>query len=178
MRDIMEDLTGRRRRRRGLPPLVVAAVLLVAGWWVWDSFLRRRYPIGPAVRVATWNIRHFSDRDTLDLRTVADVIRSSNFDLVAIQEVKQEGEQVDRLLNVLGSPWRATRLSEQTGNHERFVFLYHGDRVSEVAAPHFIATADAKVFDRTPYQCSFRAGQFDFTLVSVHLSYGDRRRRQ
>jgi endonuclease/exonuclease/phosphatase family metal-dependent hydrolase len=94
--------------------------------------------------------------------------------------VKKHGEEVDRLVNELGVPWRASHFSDMTGNSERFVFVYDGDHVQEVIPPHFINSPDVAVFDRTPYQATFKAGNFDFTLISVHLSYADsdRRRRE
>jgi endonuclease/exonuclease/phosphatase family metal-dependent hydrolase len=106
------------------------------------------------------------------------VIRQSSFDVVAVQEVKREGQQVDALLNTLGPPWRATSLSPVTGNHERFVFLYDGDHVREVEGGHFVRSPLAAAFGRTPYQATFRAGQFDFTLVTVHLTYEDKEHRR
>ncbi len=177
IRQLTGQLSRTRSGRKVLLALMLVALLALCGWWVWHGYLRPRHPVGPTVRVATWNLRHFSDRETIDLNKIADIIRSSNFDVIAIQEVKQTGEQVDRLLNVLGSPWRSTRLSERTGNSERFVFLYHGDHVQAVGQASFISGRDIGVFDRTPYQCMFRAGQFDFNLISVHLSYTDAQRR-
>jgi hypothetical protein len=164
--------------RKALTFIAVIGILILAGAWVWDTYLRPRHPVGPTVRIATWNLRHFADRESTDLRAIADIITGSSFDIVAIQEVKQQGEQVDRLLNVLGTPWRSTRLSPMAGNFERFTFIYNGDHVQEMSPPQFIATSETTVFDRTPYQASFRAGQFDFTLVSVHLSYSDTERRR
>lgn len=174
-----------RRGRQSLVVLVAVALLALAGWWLWENHLRPRHPVGPTVRIATWNLRQFSEsRKGMDVRAIADIIRTNQFDVVAIQEVKKEGEAVDHLLNALGSPWRSTSLSDVTGNHERFAFIYNSDHVSEVGTPHFIATADAVIFDRVPYQQTFRAGNFDFTLVTCHLYYGEgaagheRRRRE
>ena len=173
-------LSRTRCGRRMLALVGVVLVLVLASHWLWDSYLRPRHPVGPAVRVATWNLRQFSDRRDVDLAAVAEVIRASSFDVVAIQEVKREGRQVDALLNELGSPWRATSISDVTGNYERFVFLYHGDHVRVVPGTHarFVGPARGAVFDRRPYQATFRAGQFDFTLVTVHLSWDDRDRRR
>src|SRR5437764_8966484 len=159
--------------------LIVASVIAIlwCGRWMWDRFIRTRHPVGPTVRLATWNLRQFSDRPNIDLRGIASIIRDSHFDLVAIQEVKQDGEEVDHLLNVLGTPWRGA-ISPMTGNHERFAFIYDGDHVTEIGRAHFIDDTDAKLFDRVPFQQTFRAGNFDFTLVTVHLSYGDTQRRR
>ena len=167
-------ILANRLARRVLLVLALIALVAFGGWWLWEHKLRPRHPVGPTVRIATWNLRQFSTgRRGVDLDAIADIIKSSAFDIVAIQEVKREGEEVDRLLNVLGSPWRATSLSDVTGNHERFVFIYNGDHVQELGTPHFIATADAVIFDRIPYQQTFRAGNFDFTLITCHLYYGE-----
>jgi endonuclease/exonuclease/phosphatase family metal-dependent hydrolase len=167
--------------RQGRVTLLILALLVLsayAGWWVWANQLRPRHPVGPTVRVATWNLRQFSpERRGVNLRAIADVISSNNFDVVALEEVKREGEEVDRLLNVLGMPWRATHFSEMTGNHERFVFLYNGDHVQEAGSPRSMSLPEASVFDRVPYQQTFRAGNFDFTLIAVHLNYSDARAR-
>lgn len=173
-RQLMRSPQGRRM-------LLIFAILLAVLWcghWAWDRFIRQRHPVGPTVRLATWNLRQFSDRDNIDLRSIARIITNSKFDLLAIQEVKQNGQEVDRLLNVLGTPWRATSLSPLTGNHERFAFIYNGDHVQEIGSAHFIQSADARVFDRVPYEQTFRAGNFDFTLISAHLSYTDTQRRR
>jgi endonuclease/exonuclease/phosphatase family metal-dependent hydrolase len=168
------------RSPQGRSVLLIVAILISVLWcgrWMWDRFIRTRHPVGPTVRLATWNLRQFSDRGNIDLRAIANVITSSHFDLVAIQEVKQDGEEVDRLVNVLGVPWRA-ELSPMTGNHERFAFIYNGAHVQEIGHAGSINDIDARVFDRVPYQQSFRAGNFDFTLITVHLSYADTQRRR
>ena len=182
---VVGQLSRTREGRRVLIVLFALAVLAFAGYWAWQRYqehVRPRHPVGPTVRVATWNLRKFSDRPGTDLRAIADVIRSSNFDLVAVQEVMKEGEMVDALLNELGTPWRAARISDRTGNFERFAFVYNGDHVQEVGGGAYFITPLPRVnvaeFQRKPYQCGFRAGQFDFTVVSVHLSYEDTARRK
>jgi hypothetical protein len=165
-------------RTSAFPLLLILALLGSGAWWAAQNRPAPWHPAGSTVRIATWNLRQFSDRPNIDLRTIADVIVSNHFDIVAIQEVKKRGQEVDRLLNVLGPPWRATRFSDLTGNFERFVFIYNGDHVQEIGSAHFIASADAIVFDRTPFQASFRAGNFDFVLITVHLSYSNVERRR
>lgn len=167
-------LLSTQQGRRALVFLVIIALLAAGGYYLWYYQLRPRHPVGPTVRIATWNLRQFSEsRRSLDLPTIASIIRESKFDVVAIQEVKKNGAAVDQLLNVLGVPWRASSFSDITGNHERFVFIYNGDHVTEIGTAHSIATAEAVIFDRVPYQQTFRAGNFDFTLVTCHLYYGE-----
>ena len=175
---VVGELSRTRRGRVVLVALLVLALLAWQGWTFWRNHARPRHPVGPAVRVATWNLRQFSERRDVDLRAIAQVIRASSFDVLAVQEVKRQGEQVDALLNELGVPWRATSMSDVTGNHERFVFLYNADHVQELGRARFVAAPQAALFARRPYQASFRAGNFDFTLVTVHLAFEDRARRR
>lgn len=188
--DITIPRMARSGRGKGRPQLAPILVLLVLAAVVAAAiYLYRREGVGapkpPAVaapgtiRLATWNLKQFTDDSRTDLRMVSQIIRDANFDLVAIQEVKKTGARVDELLNVLGSPWRATHFSPMTGN-ERFVFIYKGDRLVEIDPPRLIPVSQPGMFERVPYQAYFRAGAFDFTVVSVHLFYSrtDQRRRE
>lgn len=187
---------ARRRRRGGSrktnhPARALLLVLIVlaayGGWWLWEHRSHQAPSPAPeppaqisseSLRIATWNLRQFSGSTSRDWRGIVEIINQSQFDLLAIQEVKGAGEAIDQLLNLLGPPWRGSSLSPLTGNSERFAFLYRSDRVQEVGRPHLLTGAGVTVFDRTPYVGSFRAGQFDFALVSVHLSYTDTARRR
>lgn len=165
--------------RKFLLVAVIVGLIVWGGYWLWRNEFRRHYPVGPTVRLATWNLREFSDaRKYVDLNAIANIIRDNHFDLVAIQEVKKEGEEVDRLVRVLGIPWQAARYSDMTGNYERFAFIYNADHVKEIGTPHFIATTEAVTFDRWPYQDTFSSGNFMFTLIEVHLSYTNVNRRR
>src|SRR6476661_7162438 len=91
---VVGQLSRTRQGRRALVALAVVALLVYGGYWLWRNHLRPRHPVGPAVRVATWNLRQFSERRDVDLRAVAEVIRASSFDVLAVQEVKRRGEAV------------------------------------------------------------------------------------
>ncbi|HSV16234.1 MAG TPA: endonuclease/exonuclease/phosphatase family protein [Tepidisphaeraceae bacterium] len=176
---IASTLLSTRQGRQFLLVAIIVGVITFGAYWLWQNQLRPRHPVGPTVRLATWNLRQFSEsRKHVDLQRIAGIIRDNHFDLIAIQEVKRDGEEVDRLLSVLGSPWRAARFSDTSGNYERFAFIYNADHVQEIGTPHFIATTDAVIFDRTPYQDTFKAGNFAFTLIEVHLSYTNTTRRR
>ena len=109
---------------------------------------------------------------------VAEVISQNYFDVVAIQEIYRDGRAVDALLNQLGPPWRGTRLGPESRSGERLSFIYRGDRVVELKQTANLAGASSKVFDRIPYTATFKCGQFDFELVTVHLSWSDASQRQ
>src|SRR5688572_2098981 len=168
--------------------LLLVIVVVGVGYLYWkESPEPGSGPAGPTVsatnpggqiRIATWNLRKFSEREGAgqhppDLVTIARIIRDSGFDLVAIQEVQREGRVVERLRRQLNEPWRHA-VSERAGNNERYAFLWRADRVEAVAPPRLYAGPEASSFSRVPVVAGFKSGQFDFTVVSVHLWYGDK----
>jgi endonuclease/exonuclease/phosphatase family metal-dependent hydrolase len=170
----------------GLRALLILIVLaaIICGAFRWFDQRHSRPATGTAttqptgtIRIATWNLKKFSEQGNPDFVMIAGVIRSSRFDLLAIQEVQQQGQAVQRLRRQLGEPWRHA-ISERTGNNERFAFLYRGDILEVVNGPAFMQSAEAAAFARVPFTATFRAGQFDFTLVTIHLSYTDTNHRR
>jgi len=88
------------------------------------------------VRIGTWNIREFGNtkyggRDTYEpLYYMAEVI--SNFDIVALQEVRDDMREFHQLLRILGPDWDylATDVTDGgAGNGERMVFAFNSSRV-------------------------------------------------
>ena len=154
--------------------LVVCAVLIAGGYWlVQQNSPHHAAVAGPTVRIATWNMHVFAPRPAIKLDTIAGIINSSRFDVIAMQEIREEGQEVDALLAQLGSSWRRSSFSPLTGNHERFVFIYNADHVGEIGPAKSIDAADASQFNRVPFEDEFQAGAFQFTLVTCHLYYGE-----
>ncbi len=87
------------------------------------------------LRLATWNIREFDSekygkRLEESLYYIAEII--AQFDLVAIQEVREDREALDGVMELLGPGWRyiATDVTEgAAGNRERMVFVYNAHKV-------------------------------------------------
>ena len=130
------------------------------------------------VLIASWNIAQFSDRKKARaLQYIADICE--RFDIVAIQEVKSHLGGLSKLQQLLPGHYQIL-VSDPTGNHERLAFLYDKRTVistglvCEIAFNGTIASPEVFQFQRTPYCASFRAGRFDFTLVSVHIAEGSR----
>lgn len=136
--------------------------------------------------VATWNIANLGaqKRRPNDYALMAEVI--AWFDLVAIQEVKNDRSGLDQLLAALPNTWRMI-YSDAAGNDERMVYLYDSAKVRprELVGEIAVAPSDLKNvklpeatlakfdgFDRNPYIASFQAGNTVFCLVNVHLYYG------
>ncbi|MGH9510442.1 MAG: endonuclease/exonuclease/phosphatase family protein [Terriglobales bacterium] len=141
-----------------------------------------------SILVASWNIREFGrkKRTQKAIHYIAEVL--SYFDLISVQEVRADLGDLGRVLELLPNYWRAV-FSDVTegsrGNEERIAYLYDKRAVvftglaAEAVAPPLEVKKDGKretiaaaQFWRTPYIASFRAGTFDFVLISVHVLWG------
>ena len=130
--------------------------------------------------LATWNIRQFTDnRRPESYMYIAEIL--SRFDLVAIQEVKEQRKGLEKVMAILGKNWSyiATDVTEgDKGNNECIAFLYDTNKVSfqhmsgEIVLPQD-SLIDNLQFARTPFCVSFQAGWFKFNLATVHIFYGD-----
>ena len=149
--------------------------------------------------IATWNIRAFGDltekwesteedtpkRDLHALLCIAEII--SRFDVVAVQEVKDNLKALRHMLQVLGPDWGLclTDVTEgDPGNGERMAFLFDTRRVQlsglacEIVVPQeqlgrIEPGALNRQFARTPYAVSFRSGDKTFILITLHVIYGE-----
>lgn len=142
-----------------------------------------------SLRLATWNIMHFSDgggyqRSTESLLYIAEII--DHFDLVAIQEVNHNLDQFGVLLRThLGPNWDYV-LTDASGNRERLAFVYRKSKVTfqreageivlpegqEIVAPGDQMATPKVQFARTPFAVTFQSGWFRFKLCTVHIFYG------
>jgi hypothetical protein len=134
---------------------------------------------------ATWNLTNFGlqNRTEDDFSLMAEVI--GWFDLIAIQEIADSLNHLRLLMNHLPESYRVI-VSDIGGNDERAGFLYDSTKVTrlELSAEVAIPPSDQRYirmrgvsgaftgFDRNPYAVAFRAGQLEFTAVSVHLFFG------
>lgn len=123
--------------------------------------------------IATWNIRHFSEKKSWrSLKYISDIVE--RFDMVAIQEIKSDLRGLSKLQQILPGKYRIL-VSDVTGNTERFAFIYDERTVdctglvAEIGLDIDTVTHEGFQLHRVPYCASFRAGRFDFTVVSVHM---------
>jgi len=149
--------------------------------------------------IATWNIRNFGNlterwasrpndspkRDLHAVHCIAEIL--SRFDVVAIQEVRSNLKALRRTMGALSPHW-ALILTDVTrgalGNRERMAFLFDTRKVilsglaCELVIPpeQLEAIEDDNLrrqFARTPYAVGFRCLGKSFTLVSLHVIWGD-----
>lgn len=139
---------------------------------------------GQTVRIASFNTLHLGWGSSKDLELVATVL--ADFDVVALQEV-MKGDALTLLVSQLelvstqaegiNIDWNST-VSEKIGRSrykEAYAFVWRTDRVQLVPQSTFVVNDVGDRFMREPYVASFISGNFDFTLVSAHFIYGDRK---
>ena len=136
--------------------------------------------------LATWNIREFDTGDKHEPRLaesmyyIAEVL--SHFDLIAVQEVREDLAPIDRVMSILGPWWKyiVTDVTYGTaGNGERMAFVYDSRKVEfanlagEVVLSREQTGKGALQLARTPFLCGFKAHWVRFNLCTVHVYYGD-----
>lgn len=133
--------------------------------------------------LGTWNIRELGGakagpRSIEALLYIAEILR--RFDIVAVQEVRDNLDELNALLRMLGPGWDRiytdVTLGPQ-GNGERMAFVFDSKKIRFTGLAGELVLdqrnlLDTRQFARTPYVCSFRAGSASFTLCTVHAYYG------
>jgi endonuclease/exonuclease/phosphatase family metal-dependent hydrolase len=151
------------------------------------------------VLIGTWNIRDFSGltaawqsgaranpkRNLTDVCAIAEIV--SRFDVVAIQEVRNDLTALRTLMRRLGSDWGflvTDATAGQRGNGERLTYVFDrrtlrasglvGELVIDEATFGDDATPLRHQFARTPYLVSFASidESIAFTLMTLHIDYG------
>jgi len=150
--------------------------------------------------IATWNLRAFGDltekwqstaddnpkRDLQSLLCIAEIV--SRFDVIALQEVRDNLKSLRHMLKALGPNWAFTMTDVNTGqqgNNERMAFLFDTRRARlsglacELVVPEgkqgkIAADALNRQFARTPYAVSFSSASKTFILVTLHVLYGQK----
>ncbi len=127
--------------------------------------------------IATWNIEQFGRTKTSRaLQYIADICE--RFDIIAIQELKSDLSGLSHLQKLLPGNYKIL-VTDPTGNNERLAFLYdkrtvvHTGLACEICFNVPGSTHRGYQLHRTPFCASFKAGRFDFTIVTVHIYYGE-----
>jgi endonuclease/exonuclease/phosphatase family metal-dependent hydrolase len=124
------------------------------------------------ITIATWNIRDLSTNSRSDFELLQISYILQNYDFIAIQEVNDE-EAIHRLvywLKVLDNSY-GSLFSPPSGTgseKEHYTFLYRKKFIKWLGSSK-LAEGD---FARPPFLASFKAGNFDFTVISIHVCFG------
>lgn len=139
-----------------------------------------------AINIATWNIRYWGQkkRKKCSLHYIAEIF--NQFDLIAVVELRRDVSELKYVLDLLGDYWKVVfsdYIPDAGGNKERIAYIYDsravqftgmaaetdGDRVKNKTTGVY-----EPVFSwwRKPYMASFKAGSFDFVVISAHIQWG------
>lgn len=136
------------------------------------------------INVATWNIRDFGKKPRMaaSIHYIAEIL--SQFDLIAVTEVRDDLSDMKRTLDILGPYWRmvvSDYAADYGGNKERIAYVYdkravvftglaaEADPLRKKVGSEWVAD---KTWWRAPYMASFTAGNFDFVLLTTHIRWG------
>jgi endonuclease/exonuclease/phosphatase family metal-dependent hydrolase len=141
-----------------------------------------RRTLTDTVLLATWNIREFATANKGGTRLpesyfyIAELL--DRFDIVAVQEVRDDMGALNRVLSLLGSHWKVLVTDtnkESPGNGERMAILFDTRKVSHKGvAGEFVLprSAASPQLARTPLVASFQVGWTSFMLAVVHILWG------
>lgn len=143
------------------------------------------------LNVATWNIREFGrkKRRKASIHFIAEIL--GQFDLISVTELRDNISDLKRVMDILGPYWKVVYSdynTDRAGNRERIAYVY--DKRA-VAFTGLAAEADPprkkmkvivngeEVMEyrslitwwRSPFMASFRAGDFDFIVISAHIRW-------
>lgn len=130
------------------------------------------------LKLAAWNIRIMSNNSRTDaeLRAIARTL--ADYDFIAIVELRDEIvlKRTQKILSQMGKTYQY-QLSPVVGRgvKEQYAFLYREELVSVVKRGELYPDAadGTDDFIRDPYWATFRAGAFDFSVIAVHVIWGD-----
>jgi endonuclease/exonuclease/phosphatase family metal-dependent hydrolase len=142
------------------------------------------------LNIATWNIREFGRRKRSEaaIHYIAEIL--GQFDLIGVVELRDNLEDLSRVLKVLGPYWRAVysdMIPDPVGNRERITFVYDQRAVSfggfaATGVPPRVRKGTEflpeKSWWRSPYAASFKAGSFDFVVIAVHVRWGKSKQKR
>lgn len=134
-------------------------------------------PVGTAATfdIATWNIEWFGytggpSDDELQLRHVIDVMRASQVDFWAVQEIADSGF-FTRLVDSLGVPYEGTLATES--GQQRVGFIYNTDLIAVRTIQHVLASFSSDFAGRPPLQLEADVTVADstrrLTFITVHM---------
>lgn len=174
---------------RGCKPIISCSLLLLL------AVTSRTIDASEYIRIASFNIAEFGEGDhpdTRDIDAIAKMLVEHDLDLIAIQEVgvvDQSTKQIFKLRKAMNDQLSASqtkyfaRVTPQSGD-ERCAVIYRFPVVKEdnvwwldddkiPGNPR----AGGKNYFRVPVAIPFSAGDFDFVLVIMHLTWGNLARR-
>ncbi len=132
-----------------------------------------------SITIASWNLKNigqskFNDPARIDI--IIDVLKK--YDIIAIQEVKdislQLPQQLVAKMNEDGSNYNVVA-SDRVGRNvfEQYLFIYNDNIIDVITNTGGYGIEANDEFAREPFFTMFRAGNFDFYLMTIHTDPDD-----
>jgi hypothetical protein len=130
------------------------------------------------IRIAQWNVLNLG-KDT-PVYERAQVL--ATYDIIGLTEVEHEIglENLEKQLEDVmpGVDWKVVRTGNAVGEGgaaEYYSFIYRSDRITEVTGGQkgLYQESSPEEFSREPFYATFKAGNFDFTLILFHATFGN-----
>ncbi len=130
---------------------------------------------GATIKIAAFNIQIFGPA-TCDDANVMDILAriAREFDVLFVQEIRNKQEDISTCylaeINGLDGPvYKFVESTNLGANQEAYAYFYNTEAVELIPDSEYVWDDADDVFDREPYIASFRSGNFDFTLVGIHV---------
>jgi len=133
------------------------------------------------ITIAAFNIQILG-KSKREKTEVMDVLARTvrEFDVVLVQEIRDASETSAPIfldiINALDGPEYAFIRSDRLGrstSKEAYAYFYNTHTVSYLDGTARVWDDKGDIFEREPYIAGFVAGEFDFTLVGIHVKPDD-----
>lgn len=153
---------------------------------VYDKYAKVEAPrdAGEPLKVAAFNIQIFGVTKRAKEDVMNELVRiAQRFDILFVQEIRDASETtaqfyLDKINEAAGYEKyafiRSERLPREGSNSkEAYAYFYNTDKVEFIEGSDYVYDDVNDDFFREPYIASFRSGDFDFTLVGIHVRPDD-----
>jgi len=140
-------------------------------------------PIPPVneegITIASWNLKNFGQTKLNDPARIDIIIKVlKKYDIIAIQEVQDVSLALPNKLiakiNADGENYKVVS-SERVGRtrKEQYLFVYDDDVIDFIPNTTGYGIEPNDEFSREPFSAMFKAGNFDFYLMTIHTDPDD-----
>ncbi len=124
--------------------------------------------VPPPLRVANWNILHLGQHQK-DLALAAQVIEE--FDVVALEEVMSVAGITALLQHLPGWAYVVSDRAVGANNYYEYYAVLYRSALVTATSSHLVDDA-ADTWVREPFVACFKAKNFDFCVLSIHVTFG------
>lgn len=158
--------------------LTIISFILCIGLFSFNEFAASQ-DVTNDITIASWNLKNFGLaklNDESRINIIVNVIKK--YDIVAIQEVQDSTlslpVELIKKINEGGGNYKAV-MSERIGRgtKEQYLFVYDDDVIDFIQNTTGYGIEPNDEFAREPFYAMFRAGKFDFYLMTIHTAPGE-----